>query len=737
MSRFAKIELKADIRVHRKQVRWLLHELLHAGEPVTVCFESPRLGLEVACRPPTVLRVTNINPGARLALRIGDYVTGVNDRDLTMEGADQNDFKAIVAAAPRPLVLHASRLGQPKAARQDATLSTLQAILAQAKALEIQGKELTMKSVPLYRACTDDEASLMKSTLSCQGDLLATIVREANAMRDGILASKEMRLRHELDTWVSAKMAVHVDHVHRSLPIVTKLMNKVASARLAEALDTSWAAKYGPVELKWLQSSENRIRVLLAWFLEGLGQDHAHAAAVDTSQRIAQQLVHDYTSLWMSNLDAPPGNVQKLFFEHARRLKTAVALPKNTQLRQQLMAGHISPSSFLAMSADELAPPQLREERQAYASQAMENTILKTPTTTKALITTKNGFKEVATPHAIELPAIESPAEISDATSSPIARPQPRPLPSTKPVLVPLPSNARALHVVPSPRSVPRHVPPKPKTAPSPHSAASPIPSSRPKSIEELRRLATDDVRSSKRQRVDAPAVITSINAPDPSRLEELVLDDLTVLSTTLYFLRAVLENKAATDKRLAELVMRVENASQYQVATNVLAKIASTTVHGEYRVDVAIGAYYLRIMTAECLPHNRYPKEEVVRHLMALTTSLHGRWSSLLDTFAQQLGEHEVKRRESARVLAVEHLIESARQHFRLEEKRVNGLCLCLIRVNATLVAKGSGRDDPAAKRAACEMLGEFLVSVLLYHAPANRHYRNALQKGRRLSPT
>ncbi|KDO30397.1 hypothetical protein SPRG_05108 [Saprolegnia parasitica CBS 223.65] len=730
MSRLAKIELKADIRVHRKQVRWLFHELLHAGEPVTVCFESPRLGLEVACRQPTVLRVTKINPAAHLPLRIGDYVTGVNDRDLAIEGADQNDFKAIVAAAPRPLVLHASRLGLPKAARQDATLSALKAILAQAKVLEIQGKELTMKSAPLYRACTDDEATMMKTTLSGQADLLAIIVREASTMRDGILASKETRLRLDLDKWISAKMAMHVDHVHRSLPMVTKLMKRVALTRLAEALDTSWVAAYSPVELKWLQSSENRIKALLTWLLDGLGQDHAHADAVDTAQRIVQQLVRHYTSIWMSNTQAAPGSVQKTLFDHARRLKTAVALPANTLLRQQLVTGQIAASAFLTMSADDLAPPQLREERQTYASQAMHNAILKTPTATKALIKTKNGFKEVATPHAIEVPVCESPAEVSDATSSPIARATLFPIP-TKPVPVPLPSNTRTPNLVPSSRSVPRHVPPKPKPA------SSPVPTSRPKSIEEFRRSATDDTRPSKRPRVDAPAVITSINAPDPSRLEEMVLEDLAVLPTTLFFLRAVLENKAATDKQLAELVMRVENASQYQVAPNVLAKIASTTVHGEYRVDVAIGAYYLRITTAECLPQNRFPKEEAVRHLLALTTSLHGRWSSLLDTFAQRFGESEAKRLEHARVLAVEHVMESARQHFRLEEKRVNGRSLCLIRVNAALVAKGRGHDGPSAKKAACDMLGEFLVSVLVYHAPANRHYRYALQKGRRPSPT
>ncbi|OQR86625.1 hypothetical protein ACHHYP_10336 [Achlya hypogyna] len=741
MSRMAKIELMADARLWRKQVRWLYRDLLSTGMLVSVRFDAQGLGVEVSSTTPSVLRIKDIHPAARLPLQVGDYIMAINNRDLTVEEIMANDFKAIVSVMPRPIVLHASRLCLPRSQHLETSEATLKALQHKAKDLKVHGKELAMQAAPLYRYCTDDEAKYCKSLWAAQGDVLRLVLDVISSMLESIRQSKECRLRGDLTRWLATKQRMSsFDQIERSLPVMAKFVQAQAAARLEQALDISWVTRFAPMELKWLNSRDNRIRALVRWYLEAFSVDLPHADAVAAAQLVAQQLVRHYSAHWANNTHLPPKSIEADFLGHARKLKVSLSHPHNTDLRQQVASGTLSAAALMTMSNDELAPPTISKERQEYASQALQNSILKEPEDGRAFIKTKNGLKEVALSVTTPLPdfppleappAVAIPTQISDSSSSPIAARPPRPALSDPAKLGPF--GGRPVHTIaPSPRQ--SEGPYRPPPSPAQSSSAASSPHGRPVSILELRRLAKGEPPQ-KRPKVVAP-VLTSINAPDPSRLDEMIVDDMHVIPSTLHFLQAIFRDKSDVNDRLAELVLRVENAMHYKLTPDVLANIKSYASHGEYVVDVTIGAYFLRISTKESMPHNRYPKEEAVRHLSALTDSLHTRWIDFLVFFATRYGQYEGDRRD-APALAVTDLISAWRQHIKVDLKHVSGEYLCLVRVNMAIVAKGRARDNNEARLQARRMFGDYLVALLQLCGPALRRYREErLQNGRREPP-
>ncbi|ETV86608.1 hypothetical protein, variant [Aphanomyces astaci] len=416
-------EFMAELRLWRKEVRWCVQRLQDEGTKYTIELTGPALGAAFVREANGLYVVADTNKSVvhgrgRFQMEKGDYLVSMNKTNLTMEDLMVSDVTTRIQKLPRPAQLQFVRLRKKPNSEAQQRLRRIQQLV---NALDTRRHGLRNRASEYKLSVLEED--VIKTILERQKEILEFVTKRVAGLRKGVDLSREIRLMDKTKVWMALQLQKPLPIAHSSLvrpptsatapavvpPSPRSSHNSSMSSALSRNL--SWVLDFPTVDLKWLgQEKEKNLNAILNWYEAALQQDVTTPVAKVFAEQITKALVRHWVDLRFSNAGEAPQKFRRSFLDHARQLRSNLA--SNAELRADITTEVITPEALMTMSKDDLASPQLFQERQQQQQSAMRQVILQ-PLEGSLLIKTRDGFREVVVPGA----AVPSDAAMVAASS--------------------------------------------------------------------------------------------------------------------------------------------------------------------------------------------------------------------------------------------------------------------------------------------------------------------------------
>ncbi|RHY02526.1 hypothetical protein DYB25_012171 [Aphanomyces astaci] len=416
-------EFMAELRLWRKEVRWCVQRLQDEGTKYTIELTGPALGAAFVREANGLYVVADTNKSVvhgrgRFQMEKGDYLVSMNKTNLTMEDLMVSDVTTRIQKLPRPAQLQFVRLRKKPNSEAQQRLRRIQQLV---NALDTRRHGLRNRASEYKLSVLEED--VIKTILERQKEILEFVTKRVAGLRKGVDLSREIRLMDKTKVWMALQLQKPLPTAHPSLvrpptsatapavvpPSPRSSHNSSMSSALSRNL--SWVLDFPTVDLKWLgQEKEKNLNAILNWYEAALQQDVTAPVAKVFAEQITKALVRHWVDLRFSNAGEAPQKFRRSFLDHARQLRSNLA--SNAELRADITTEVITPEALMTMSKDDLASPQLFQERQQQQQSAMRQVILQ-PLEGSLLIKTRDGFREVVVPGA----AVPSDAAMVAASS--------------------------------------------------------------------------------------------------------------------------------------------------------------------------------------------------------------------------------------------------------------------------------------------------------------------------------
>ncbi|ETW04878.1 hypothetical protein H310_03990 [Aphanomyces invadans] len=428
-------ELMAELRLWRKEVRWCVQRLLEEGTRYTIELTAPSLGAALYREAFGLysVEVTSkaVHGRSWHQMEKGDFLVGMNNMNLVVDDLSLADVTSRVQTLPRPSYLQFVRLH--KGATNEVQ-HRLRQIQKQADILEKQRHVLHNRALEFHVSVREDK--VIKALLERQSEILAFVTRKVVWMKGGVNLSREHRLMDKMKMWMTLQLEKKLPVVPKpasisvvseprsSAPAIVPLSPR--SSGMAKVIAPSkwpqqhvhfpvrnlwWIDDFPTVDLVWFgKEKEKNFNSLLKWYEDALQNDVSLATAKVLSEQIVKSLVRHWIDVRNSNTSVDPQKLRRDFLDHARQLKAN--LQANPNLRADIVQEVITPEALMTMSKDDMASPELFQQRQELQQSAMRQTILQ-PMEGNVLIKTRDGFREVPVPVTVAGSTIDIPETLS------------------------------------------------------------------------------------------------------------------------------------------------------------------------------------------------------------------------------------------------------------------------------------------------------------------------------------
>ncbi|RHZ23034.1 hypothetical protein DYB26_000917 [Aphanomyces astaci] len=418
-------EFMAELRLWRKEVRWCVQRLQDEGTKYTIELAGPALGAAFVREANGLYVVADTNKSVvhgrgRFQMEKGDYLVSMNKTNLTMEDLMVSDVTTRIQKLPRPAQLQFVRLRKKPNSEAQQRLRRIQQLV---NALDTRRHGLRNRASEYKLSVLEED--VIKTILERQKEILEFVTKRVAGLRKGVDLSREIRLMDKTKVWMALQLQKPLPTAHSSLvrpptsatapavvpPSPRSSHNSSMSSALSNTRNLSWVLDFPTVDLKWLgQEKEKNLNAILNWYEAALQQDVTAPVAKVFAEQITKALVRHWVDLRFSNAGEAPQKFRRSFLDHARQLRSNLA--SNAELRADITTEVITPEALMTMSKDDLASPQLFQERQQQQQSAMRQVILQ-PLEGSLLIKTRDGFREVVVPGA----AVPSDAAMVAASS--------------------------------------------------------------------------------------------------------------------------------------------------------------------------------------------------------------------------------------------------------------------------------------------------------------------------------
>ncbi|KAH9150702.1 hypothetical protein AeRB84_005165 [Aphanomyces euteiches] len=765
-------EFMAELRLWRKEVRWCVQRLLQIGQKITLVSRDKTLGLGFQRESNTLFYVAKFLPEQYDdLLQQGDYLVGVNQRNVLMEDLNLKEMVSLLQNLPRPTTIHLVRLQQQCGSEGQHELRAIQKLCS-----DLQARRHALANRVATYELSVLEDNEIKTTLDKQKLFLDFVLRKITSLKRGIDLSKERRRMDKMKMWIEGQLQSGIPRPTltpttvssatyttrpsvvifptRTQPSIVPPSPKAHKApSSSKNRDLTWLYDFASLDLKWLSQKEQKVHAILMWFEKAMEQDHSARVAKLISEQIVKALLHYWIHVRNHMADAT-FNTQNAFLDHARQLKHN--LTANAQLRADIASERITPEALMTMSKDDLAAPERMRERLELQQTAMRSVIFR-PTEANILIKTRDGFKEVAVPGIhpeVPEPSLKTPATSSSAESAGDGKSQKQPensstsrQPTPAAEHTPAPKPPRSTSQAPSAQPPPR--PRQPNPTESSHSAQSPsvsqsqqsrhqqtssqkrpvpsageyMPLKRQRSHEVVAPQEAPKQNSLKRHRSDeslesAPRNLSASKHPpeqttsQPSQQPSLSVSNLSPeemeLEQTRGFVAAIIDNRKSVIEKMANFVYSRNNIlSRAAIAPTVFAKTETINTPGKGSTI----RIHIGVYTVESNIKNVSSIADIKANVMTVfeesVDSLYWRVTEILKDYA-------ARGKRPSLILAAEDIAKKFSSQIKFDSTSRSGLHICTWRVEGVLVVKQTSTDQFLAQRLGWQGFAEFLESLL-----------------------
>ncbi|RHY50922.1 hypothetical protein DYB30_005240 [Aphanomyces astaci] len=668
-------EFMAELRLWRKEVRWCVQRLQDEGTKYTIELTGPALGAAFVREANGLYVVADTNKSVvhgrgRFQMEKGDYLVSMNKTNLTMEDLMVSDVTTRIQKLPRPAQLQFVRLRKKPNSEAQQRLRRIQQLV---NALDTRRHGLRNRASEYKLSVLEED--VIKTILERQKEILEFVTKRVAGLRKGVDLSREIRLMDKTKVWMALQLQKPLPTAHPSLvrpptsatapavvpPSPRSSHNLSMSSTLSNTRNLSWVLDFPTVDLKWLgQEKEKNLNAILNWYEAALQQDVTAPVAKVFAEQITKALVRHWVDLRFSNAGEAPQKFRRSFLDHARQLRSNLA--SNAELRADITTEVITPEALMTMSKDDLASPQLFQERQQQQQSAMRQVILQ-PLEGSLLIKTRDGFREVVVPGA----AVPSDAAMVAASSetNPHADLFKDPIPppfDTRSTSIISAKKAAATTPPVNVASLKRqrsqdthsfeHASSKKGTMKRARSTDDVGPHSIHPSLKPTTAAATSSSSSHPRLAVPTP---WKVNAPVVPPAAALAMDMSTSpnltqameIQQTREFIRRIFTHRKSLTENVAAFVRGGNILGQQSVAPDIIVRFLDTSQYNAKTehisipgmggvVRIHIGVYTVQSEAEKGAPYGKV-KENGVRAFEASVESLHRSFSRIVGRFASR----------------------------------------------------------------------------------------------------